>query len=495
MINKKRGQCSICHRWFFLKDMAQTLIIYEIKGGAPVRTRKNGAWVWRSELFIQKVFGMESYLCPDCFDKIKKNRLYGDYQREIKKYISLEVELISKEPRKYLPRLFDVYYKLLGDIKKIFSSLLQKELEKVRKGEKEVPSFGERNVLFNRTIKPILKKKYGKNYGNVPSAYYRSAFDVVRESFESWCKKKEYWNRFPIFRDIPVRLYVCKIKGGNESLRIEKKKVGYIAKIKTVGRKNKREFIWVTSRIFTNRKGFSELIKNRKITGGNLVRRKGKNILIINVAEENKKIFFSLAKTRLRGVDRGINTLFVLYNKSTKKFKEYGVDTFNKLNDVRLDKERLRKEYKFKQLKGLKGREKNILKGALNQFFYDVFKDSTPLLMEDLSNIKKSFNYKINNWKLSRFPVKKAADKGIHQANKVGTICIFRYKQLPSTKKCSRCGSINVKLKDRKMMCNDCGYIIDRDRNAAYNIADMPKDIPVYVKSQKKDPFSLENFY
>lgn len=44
----------------------------------------------------------------------------------------------------------------------------------------------------------------------------------------------------------------------------------------------------------------------------------------------------------------------------------------------------------------------------------------------------------------------------------------------PSSKKCSRCGTIkkNLKLSDRIYVCDNCGLVIDRDFNASINIRD-----------------------
>ena len=47
----------------------------------------------------------------------------------------------------------------------------------------------------------------------------------------------------------------------------------------------------------------------------------------------------------------------------------------------------------------------------------------------------------------------------------------------PSSKTCSSCGSYkgDLKLKDRKYMCNVCGMVIDRDLNAAINLSRYAK--------------------
>ena len=42
----------------------------------------------------------------------------------------------------------------------------------------------------------------------------------------------------------------------------------------------------------------------------------------------------------------------------------------------------------------------------------------------------------------------------------------------PSSKTCSFCGNIkkDLKLSDRKYVCSECGFTIDRDLNAAINL-------------------------
>ena len=64
-------------------------------------------------------------------------------------------------------------------------------------------------------------------------------------------------------------------------------------------------------------------------------------------------------------------------------------------------------------------------------------------------------------------------------------ICKMRYKSewngiefvladrfFPSSKTCSYCGAIksDLKLSDRTFICPECGFIIDRDYNAAINL-------------------------
>ena len=49
----------------------------------------------------------------------------------------------------------------------------------------------------------------------------------------------------------------------------------------------------------------------------------------------------------------------------------------------------------------------------------------------------------------------------------------------PSSKTCSQCGSYkkNLKLSDRKYICEDCGSILDRDLNASLNLKNYGQEI------------------
>ena len=54
---------------------------------------------------------------------------------------------------------------------------------------------------------------------------------------------------------------------------------------------------------------------------------------------------------------------------------------------------------------------------------------------------------------------------------------IFADRFEPSSKKCSNCGNIKdtLNLSDRTYKCENCGYEIDRDLNAAINLKNLYK--------------------
>ena len=59
-----------------------------------------------------------------------------------------------------------------------------------------------------------------------------------------------------------------------------------------------------------------------------------------------------------------------------------------------------------------------------------------------------------------------------YKCERVGITFIQADRYFPSSKLCSRCGAVkkDLTLKDRVYFCKECGFIIDRDYNAAINL-------------------------
>ena len=68
--------------------------------------------------------------------------------------------------------------------------------------------------------------------------------------------------------------------------------------------------------------------------------------------------------------------------------------------------------------------------------------------------------------------------------------CLAKIDRMyPSSKTCSVCGAVNqsLKLSGRIYIYPECGYVIDRDYNAAVNIREEGKRILLtYLKAEKK---------
>lgn len=61
----------------------------------------------------------------------------------------------------------------------------------------------------------------------------------------------------------------------------------------------------------------------------------------------------------------------------------------------------------------------------------------------------------------------------LYKAELYGIEVILADRFYPSSKTCSCCGNYkkDLKLKDRTYACSECGSVIDRDTNAAINLA------------------------
>ena len=64
------------------------------------------------------------------------------------------------------------------------------------------------------------------------------------------------------------------------------------------------------------------------------------------------------------------------------------------------------------------------------------------------------------------------------KAERQGTVFQVAHPHYPSSKLCNNCGlkKSNLKLTDRIFQCPCCGNVIDRDLNAALNLAEYPLD-------------------
>jgi len=61
----------------------------------------------------------------------------------------------------------------------------------------------------------------------------------------------------------------------------------------------------------------------------------------------------------------------------------------------------------------------------------------------------------------------------------MGTEVIYADRWEPSSKKCSNCGAVkkDLSLAERIYNCPECGLVIDRDLNAAKNLAALYQEV------------------
>ena len=99
-------------------------------------------------------------------------------------------------------------------------------------------------------------------------------------------------------------------------------------------------------------------------------------------------------------------------------------------------------------------------------------KYSDKIVIETLDVKEMSKNKRISN-KLQISSFRKFIEKLKNITDKENITLIEANKYYPSSKKCNKCGNIkkDLKLSERIYKCDNCGLVIDRDINAAINLA------------------------
>jgi putative transposase len=192
------------------------------------------------------------------------------------------------------------------------------------------------------------------------------------------------------------------------------------------------------------------------------------------------------------GVDLGVKALATL---STG----FQVDSPNHYRQADKKLKRLQRKLS-RQVKGSKNREKTKLRIAkqhyrvaslrqdiLHKLTSYLTKNHGEVVTEDLkvSNLMKNHNLAraIANGGFYEFKRQVA-----YKSNWYGTIHTTVDTFYPSSKTCSNCGAIKktLKLTERVFNCNNCGFSIDRDLNASYNLAKMAVSSTVTACGQSR---------
>lgn len=192
------------------------------------------------------------------------------------------------------------------------------------------------------------------------------------------------------------------------------------------------------------------------------------------------------------GIDLGIkNTIY-----TSNGVCELNINHTRKIINLSKRKKRLQRKVSRKYELNKDGKEyiktKNIKK----------LERQVCLIDRKLHNIRENYIHTITNKIINQFPKRimledlkvKNMMKNKHLSRAIQEQQFYRIRQLliekakntqavevgiiptnfPSSKRCSRCGSIkkNLKLSDRIYVCGTCGLVIDRDYNASINIRD-----------------------
>ena len=169
----------------------------------------------------------------------------------------------------------------------------------------------------------------------------------------------------------------------------------------------------------------------------------------------NKEIRVKKLNKRLKKIQRKLSKKYLIKEETKRKSKK---------NIIKLKKE-LRKKYT---------KLKNIRDDYQYKVIYDIINNYNPkqIVVEDLDINQMKENKNItSSIQITNF--RKFINKTKEITNKLNITLKQVDKYYPSSKLCSGCNNKkeDLKLSDRIYKCNKCGLIIDRDLNAAINLA------------------------
>jgi putative transposase len=175
-------------------------------------------------------------------------------------------------------------------------------------------------------------------------------------------------------------------------------------------------------------------------------------------------------KNRRKRLQRALSRKYLAYNSDNKKKVKYSQNyKKNKSLIKRLDK-----------------RLMNIRDDCHNKIITHILlKPPKIIVLEDLyisemSNKEKrdkmTYEQKLASKNIVEASLRKFRMLLQDRVRRYETIVMIASKYYPSTKKCMRCGNVKeMKINDRIYNCDCCGLIIDRDYNAAINLANYVK--------------------
>ncbi len=308
----------------------------------------------------------------------------------------------------------------------------------------------------------------------VSSKAVKQSIMNAETAFKKFFKKQSGFPRFKKKRDQDVKMYFVKTDSKSK-IRYERHRI----KIPTIGYSLIKE------------KGY--IPKDKIIISGTVSQKAGRYYVSVLIDDTKDRSFRDLNEGM--GIDLGINNFAVCSNikepfkniNKTKKVK--GLEKYLKRQQRKLSRkyESLKKRNKVEEGEATKQniqkqvrkvqvvhqKLNNIRENHINQVINKIVKTKPSYItIEDL-NVKGMMKNRhlakaIKEQKFYEFRVKLTYKCKVH---KIELRIADRF--YPSSKLCSKCGSLNknLKLKDRIYKCPECSCEIDRDLNASINLA------------------------
>lgn len=356
-----------------------------------------------------------------------------------------------------------IMWKHVGSCRYIYNYMLAKQEELYEAGEKHLSHFD-----MIKLLTPLKNDGEHEWLNEVSCTSLQRVCGDLNEAYQAFFKKK---SRFPKFKskkrskfNFPIRsdgLYF-----NNGAVQIQK-----LGKVK-----------YKTDFVFPEGQGFK--YTNPRVSNVN-----GKWMLSFGMECENQAL--ELTDKRM-GIDLGVkDTAIVAYGNEKIVF-----------NNINKSKKMKNLQAKIKHLQRSVSRKYEANRQGRKYIKTENIKRDEDLLRKlyaKQSNIRSNYIHQCTRKLISLRPARIAMEdlnvsgmmKNKHLSKAIQEQCLYEWiRQLkyksewngipfiqvdrfyPSSKTCHACGCIkhDLRLKDRVFVCDECGYTVDRDFNAALNL-------------------------
>lgn len=323
--------------------------------------------------------------------------------------------------------------------------------------------------------------------GEKPSAYgLCKQFNGIKDTICPWIRELPYAITEAAFANLGAafRHFFRRVKAGDKPGYPRFKKRGRAGSFQLRDTKIALDRVRLTRPIGWVRlkeRGYIPAAASRYGTYATVSERAGRWYISVLVEEEAPNEQHALAG--IIGIDVGLLHLAVCSDGTV-------YENPRALKDAQLKLKRLQRELSRRQKGGANWRKTkarlakqhmkvaNIRKHALHQVTKEIIRDKAPeyVVIEDLNVRGMQANHHLAQ-AVSDASFYELRRQFEYKASWNGTTVLISDRWYPSSKTCSRCGCLQqgLRLSQRTFRCADCGLVMDRDLNAAKNLAALAK--------------------
>lgn len=361
-------------------------------------------------------------------------------------------------------------HQTIGTCRFIYNFYLGHNKDIYEKEKRFVSGYDFSKWLNNEFIPNNPEYKWIKNVGS--KAVKQSIMDGDK-AFKRFFKKQSDFPRFKKKGKSDVKAYFPKNNKGDWT--VERHRV----KIPTLG--------------FVRLKEKGYIPTNVRVTSGTFSIKAGR--YYVSVLCDIDKTIAHEEYTEGIGIDLGISDLAIVSN-IEKPFKNINKSNQMKKLTKKLKREQRKLSRKYESLKQQKNKreggtatrqniQKQIVKvQILHQRISNIRENHINQVVNRIVKQKPSYvtieDLNVSGMMKNRHLSKAIAQQGFYsfrvkltdkcKLNSIELRVVDRF--FPSSKMCSECGSVkkDLKLSDREYICEECGCVIDRDKNASINL-------------------------